>query len=463
MPLANLILIALIPGLAALVVVLIALWRRSGTSPEISAAIQQINEQASANKTAIEMLDQRLGQITQQFTQSHHELSEVTATRFETQRHIISEQLVDNRNRTTQLFAELREQLQTTAGEQRTRVEEQHGRTLKALQDSMQSGYASLHKQLGESLLRNATETGQRLEVLAKVTDERLQSIAGQVDKRLSDGFEKTTATFTDVVKRLALIDEAQKKITALSTEVVGLQQLLADKRSRGAFGEVQLASLVENIMPPGNFALQHTLSNQKIADCVLFLPEPTGTICIDAKFPLESYRIMTDLEREAGERKQAETQFKQDIKKHIRDIAEKYIIRNVTADGALMFIPAEAVFAEIQAHHPELVEAAHAQRVWLASPTTLWAILNTASAVIKDAATREQVDIIQQHLGHLAGDFDRFRTRMDKLSRHIQQANDDVGEVSISARKIADRFEKIERVELEAPEDPQKQLGSSD
>ena len=160
----------------------------------------------------------------------------------------------------------------------------------------------------------------------------------------------------------------------------------------------------------------------------------------------------MTDNERSESERKSAESRFKQDIKKHIKDISERYIIRNETADGALMFIPAEAVFAEIQAHHPDLTEAAHAARVWLASPTTLWAILNTARAVIKDAATREQVDIIQNHLGRLGGDFKRFRERMDKLAKHIQLANDDVGEVNISARKISDRFEKIERVELELP-----------
>ena len=317
----------------------------------------------------------------------------------------------------------------------------------------MRSGYESLHKQLGESLLRSSTDLGQRVEALTRNTDERLKEIGGQVDKRLSDGFEKTTATFTDVVKRLALIDEAQKKITALSTDVVSLQHLLADKRSRGAFGEVQLSALVRNVMPASSFSLQHRLGNDRIADCALFLPPPTGTICIDAKFPLESYRTMTDDERPESDRKRAEAQFKQDIKKHIRDISEKYIIRDVTADGAVMFIPAEAVFAEIQAHHPDLVDIAHNARVWLASPTTLWAILNTASAVLKDAATREQVDIIQEHLGHLSKEFDRFQTRMDKLATHIRQANEDVASVNITAKKISSRFEKIERVELDGPD----------
>ena len=327
----------------------------------------------------------------------------------------------------------------------------------------MQTGFGSLHKQLGESLLRSSTDLGQRVEALTKATDDRLKEIGGQVEKRLSDGFEKTTAIFTDVIKRLALIDEAQKKITALSTDVVSLQQLLADKRSRGVFGEVQLASLVTNVMPPGSFAFQHKLPNDKVVDCILFLPNPSGTICIDAKFPLESFRTMTDMERNEIERKRAETRFKQDIKKHIKDIAEKYIIRDLTADGAIMFIPAEAVFAEIQAHHPDLTDNAHANRVWLASPTTLWAILNTARSVLKDAKTREQVDIIQQHLGFLADDFQRFRKRMDNLARHIGQAHDDVNDVNISARKISDRFDKIERVELDGTEDSAPKIRQQD
>ena len=248
----------------------------------------------------------------------------------------------------------------------------------------------------------------------------------------------------------MALIDEAQKKITALSSEVVGLQQILADKRSRGVFGEVQLAALVRNVMPEAAFSLQYTLPNGRIADCVLFLPAPTGMIAIDSKFPLESYQRMTDFALNEADRKPIERQFKQDIRKHIKDVASRYIIPNVTADGAVMFIPAEAVFAEIQAHHPEVVDEAHAARVWLVSPTTLWAVLNTACSVLKDAATREQVDIIRTHLGHLGKDFQRFRERMDQLARHIGQAHEDVQRVNVSARRITDRFERIERVEIE-------------
>jgi len=245
------------------------------------------------------------------------------------------------------------------------------------------------------------------------------------------------------------LIDEAQNKITELSSNVVSLQEVLSDKRSRGAFGEVQLNSLIRNVIPEQHFSLQHTLSNGKIADCALFLPEPTGTVIIDAKFPLESYRKMTDITLGEFDRKAAERQFKVDIKKHIKDISDKYLIDNETSDGAIMFIPAEAVFAEIHSHHADLVEYGNKRRVWLASPTTLMAILTTARAVIKDQATREQIHIIQAHLSELAGDFSRFRIRFDNLAKHIDQAAVDVKQIHTSAHKISTRFEKIEQVDV--------------
>jgi DNA recombination protein RmuC len=201
--------------------------------------------------------------------------------------------------------------------------------------------------------------------------------------------------------------------------------------------------------MPEHSYKLQYTLPNKCIADCALFLPEPSGTIIVDSKFPLESYRRMTDITISDADRKTAERQFKQDIGKHIQDISSKYIIPGTTSDGAIMFIPAEAVFAEIQAHYPDLVDKAHAARVWIVSPTTLWAIINTARSVLKDAATREQVHIIQEHLGMLSTDFGRFQKRMDDLEKHISMAHKDVEDVNRSAKKITSRFEKIERVEL--------------
>lgn len=294
-----------------------------------------------------------------------------------------------------------------------------------------------------------ARKSEEIVEKLVAANQQRLEQIGEKVEQRLDRGFEKTSKVFQDVLKRLVEIDKAQEKIAELSGNVVSLQEVLSDKRSRGAFGEIQLTALISNMMPENSYSLQHTFENGVRADCVLFLPEPTGTICIDSKFPLESYQRMTDLSLGNADRAAAERQFKQDIKKHIKDISTKYILPGETSDGAMMFIPAEAVFAEIHGHCPDLVEEAQRARVWLVSPTTMMAVLTTARAVLKDAATRQQVHIIQEHLAVLAQDFGRFEKRMDNLATHIGQAQKDVGEVQTSARKISSRFTKIEKVEL--------------
>ena len=317
------------------------------------------------------------------------------------------------------------------------------------LTQSLNKATQTNREELSQSLLVNAEQLSKRMNELTATTKKELTEISKQVEQRLSEGFDKTTKTFTDILKRLALIDDAQKKITELSTNVVSLQEVLADKRSRGAFGEVQLNALIRNVLPEQSFSLQHTLSNGKIADCILFLPSPTGNVVIDSKFPLESYRKMADNQLGEHDRKVAERQFKVDIKKHINDISNKYLIDNETADGAVMFIPAEAVFAEIHAHHSDLVDYANKKRVWLTSPTTLMAILTTARSVLKDEATRKQIHIIQAHLSELAVDFDRFKSRFANLAKHIDQAATDVKQIHTSAEKITNRFEKIEQVEL--------------
>jgi len=289
-----------------------------------------------------------------------------------------------------------------------------------------------------------------RLETRQQSLNEHVEKLGMQVERRLSESFDKNNTTFQSVMERLIQIDEAQKKITDLSSNIVSLQEILSDKRSRGAFGEVQLTHLLRNVLPEQAFSLQHTFKDGCRADCVLFLPEPTGNIVIDAKFPLENYRHMTNIELPESDRQAAKQQFRKDIRKHIQDIASKYIIPSETSDGAMMFIPAEAIFAEIHSFYPELIEEAHKLHVWLVSPTTMMAILTTARAVMKDAATRQQIHLIQEHLGHLSKDFQRFQTRMQALATHISQAHNDVKEVYISAEKITGRFEKIEKVELE-------------
>ncbi|MDF7822459.1 DNA recombination protein RmuC [Pontiellaceae bacterium B12227] len=336
--------------------------------------------------------------------------------------------------------------VQTEQGEQRIQKLEE---IFRGLEKELRNDVESVRVKVDESLEKNSRQLGERVKELIDTNEKRLGEISGKVEERLDKGFEKTSKVFEDVLKRLVEIDKAQEKIAELSGNVVSLQEVLSDKRSRGAFGEVQLNALISNIMPEDSYSLQHTFANGVRADCVLFLPEPTGTICIDSKFPLESYQRMVDFDLGDADRKSAEQQFRQDIKKHIKDISTKYIMPGETSDGALMFIPAEAIFAEIHGHYPDLVQEAQRARVWLTSPTTMMAVLTTSRAVLKDAATRKQVHIIQEHLVALSKDFERFQTRMDKLATHIDQANKDVSLVQTSAKKITSRFTKIEKVEL--------------
>jgi DNA recombination protein RmuC len=318
-------------------------------------------------------------------------------------------------------------------------LEQKHREMLKDLHEGL--------TQQGDRLGRNLADSSERLS--AKI-DQRLDQIAGKVDERLEEGFKKTNDTFVSVMQRLATIDEAQKKIESLTGSVVSLQELLGDKRSRGAFGEVQLEALVRNVLPSAAFELQYTLSNGTRVDCVLRLPPPTGLVPVDSKFPLENYHRMFGRETDDAERAVAQRQFRADVRKHVDDIARKYIIAGETSDGAVMFVPAEAVFAEIHAYHPEVVEYAIGKRVWIVSPTTLMAVLNTARAVLKDVETRRHIHVIKDELGKLGADFARFDERMKKLADHIRQAHEDAGEVQVTSRKISQRFQQIEAAEIE-------------
>lgn len=302
---------------------------------------------------------------------------------------------------------------------------------------------------INDTMLKATTTLTQSVESLGKIVDARLEEIGGKVSVRLDEGFKKTNETFISVMERLATIDEAQKKIDGLSVNMVSLQELLGDKRSRGAYGEVQLEGLIRNVLPVNSFKMQHTFENGARVDCALFLPEPTGTVAVDSKFPLENYQKMFDKAASKAEQDLATKQFKLDVKKHVDDIANKYIIPNVTSDGAVMFIPAEAVFAEIHAYHAEIIDYAMIKRVWLVSPTTLMAVLNTARAVLKDVEMRKQVHIIKDELGKLSKDFERFDVRMKKLADNIRQAHEQAQDVHVSSQKITRRFAQIERVEL--------------
>jgi len=403
----------------------------------IYARFQQLTQQLAS------LLDSPAFQTWQQ--QSQAEL----ANRFDrlmqdirSEHHVLREQLFQNLIKSQQTYAEHTQKI--TQSQQSQFQTEFH-----RLQSNLREQILHLDSQLKDSLVRTQTDLSNQFEKLNITTEQKLTQITQSVEQKLAEGFNKTSETFSRIIQRLAIIDDAQKKITDLSNNVVSLQEILADKRSRGLFGEIQLNALVQNALPTEAYQIQFTLSNSHRVDCMLFLPDPTGHLAVDAKFPLENYRRFTDFNQSDAERIKAKQAFTQDIRKHINDIAQKYIIAGETADGAMMFIPAEAVFAEIHAHFPELVELAFKLRVWMASPTTMMAILTTARAVLKDTATRQQVHIIQKHLGHLAQDFHRFEKRMDNLAKHLKQANQDVEDVHISARKITDKFHKIEQVDL--------------
>jgi len=347
----------------------------------------------------------------------------------------------------SQDMAANREQLLQRVGEIRTDI---LGKALSALAEHARSQSEILQNSI-RSLALQLTAS---VETLTRTVDARLAEIQGKVNERLEEGFRKTNETFVSVMERLATIDEAQKKIDGLTTNVVSLQELLGDKRSRGAFGEVQLEALVRNILPPSAYDFQVTLSNGTRADCLLKLPEPTGAVAVDSKFPLENYHRMLESGQNDIERLSAQRQFRADVRRHVDDIAARYIIPGETSDGAVMFIPAEAVFAEIHARHSEVVDHAMQQRVWIVSPTTMMAVLNTARAVIKDVETRRQVHVIKDELSKLGKDFARFEQRMKKLADHIRQAHDDAQQVQISSDKIVRRFTQIEKVELDTPGD---------
>ncbi len=279
--------------------------------------------------------------------------------------------------------------------------------------------------------------------------EERLAALQAQLGERLDKGQQETVKTVTDLRERLARIDEAQKSISQLSSQVVSLNEVLSNKQARGAFGEVQLADLVSGILPPSAFAMQAGLSNGARVDCLLSLPSPPGPIAIDAKFPLESYHAL----RAAADPVQqvaAERAFKADVGKHISDIAAKYIIPGETAESALMFLPSEAVYAELHTNFLDVVDRSYRARVYIVSPTTLMATLNTVRAVLKDVRMREQAHLIQKEVGVLVKDVERLADRVANLKKHFGQTAADIEQITVSTDKIAARGEKIRLVEME-------------
>ena len=306
--------------------------------------------------------------------------------------------------------------------------------------------------QLGEYSAREqnkiATAINEQKLAVLKIMDEKLLAVTKSVGEGLQQNTAKTAETLTDLRERLAKIDVAQQKISSLSEQVVSLQEVLSNKQARGAFGEIQLNDLVTSILPPNAYEFQMVLSSGKRADCVLKLPNPPGTIVIDSKFPLESYQALRNASDDR-EKAEAERFFRASVLKHIKDIAEKYIIQGETAESALMFLPSEAIYAELHANFTDVVEVSYRSKVWIVSPTTLMATLNTVRAVLKDARMREQAGVIQKEVGTLIEDISRLDSRIESLVRHFKQAGEDIDNIKVSSSKIGRRIQRIEDIEL--------------
>lgn len=306
-------------------------------------------------------------------------------------------------------------------------------------------------KELGEFKSGVSTNLNNDFEKLNDRIEHKLNMINDHVNERLDVNFEKTNKTFTSVLERLSKIDEAQKKIDGLSTDILSLQSILTDKKTRGIFGEVNLKHILVSVFGENNdkiYKLQYTFETGVIADCVLFAPEPLGMVAIDSKFPLDNYRLMIDKKAGIVERQNAEKNFKSDVKKHIDAIASKYIIKGVTSNQAIMFLPAEAIFAELNAYHPDIIDYAYKKRVWLASPTTLMSTLTTIELVIKNIEKDKYTSVIHEELNKLSVDFKRYKERWDKLSRSIDAVSRDANDIHITTDKISKRFDVINNVD---------------
>lgn len=282
--------------------------------------------------------------------------------------------------------------------------------------------------------------------------EKRLLLINDKVNERLDQNFEKTNKTFQNVIERLSRIDEAQKKIDNLSGDIISLQSILTDKKTRGIYGEVNLKHILVSVFGERNdniYRLQYTFSTGVIADSVLFAPEPLGTICIDSKFPLEHYQAMVDKRLTSEMRDKYEKMFRMDMKKHIDAIADKYIIPGETSNQAILFLPAEAIFAEINAYHTDIINYAYRKHVWITSPTTLVSTLTVIEMIIKNIERDKYTRVIHEELNKLGLEFSRYKERWDKLARSIQTVNKDVENVYITTDKITKKFESINRVDV--------------
>ena len=376
--------------------------------------------------------------------------------------------LAENNEKLLLRFNELGQNINGTINMNNQLLSKNHTENSQLLTESMNNAIQKLSMGLSENntvltgvmtennnqLIKNINEN---FEKLNQKMENRLDFMNTKVEERLSKGFEETTKTFGNVLERLSKIDEAQKKIEALSSNVVSLQDVLTDKKSRGIFGEVQLYQILASVFGEKNDKLyqkQYRLSNGTIVDSIIFTPEPLGNIAVDSKFPLENYRKMYNNELSQIERKNARKDFVNDLKKHIDVISSKYIIKNETSEQAVLFLPAEAIFAEINAYHTDIIEHAYKKNVRIASPTTLISVLTVIQVITTNMERDKYASVIQHELEKLNIEFGRYQTRWNSLQKDIEKVSKDVKDITTTSNKISKRFTEISNVKFDKKSD---------
>lgn len=352
------------------------------------------------------------------------------------------EQMRDDQERMERRLQESTDRLKSNISDNNEKVLERYNQFERTIQESLTNYGDRMNQQLEKSF-----------QTLTNGVEENLSKINDKVNERLDQSFNKTNETFHNILERLSKIDEAQKNIESLSTDIVSLQSILTDKKARGTYGEVQLYQILASIFGEEKdgktYKTQCSLSNGTIVDALLFAPEPLGKLSIDSKFPLENYQRMTDRNLPESERVEAEKQFKKDMQKHIDTIAKKYIIPGETSDQAIMFLPAEAIFAELHSYHYDIIEKAQQKRVWITSPTTLIATLTTMQVILNQIEREKNAELIQKELVELEKEFNRYRKRWDDLSKHMDTVSKDVKDIHTTTNKISKRFEKVSNAEI--------------
>ena len=376
--------------------------------------------------------------------------------------------LAENNEKLLLRFNELGQNINGTINMNNQLLSKNHTENSQLLTESMNNAIQKLSMGLSENntvltgvmtennnqLIKNINEN---FEKLNQKMENRLDFMNIKVEERLSKGFEETTKTFGNVLERLSKIDEAQKKIEALSSNVVSLQDVLTDKKSRGIFGEVQLYQILASVFGEKNDKLyqkQYKLSNGTIVDSIIFTPEPLGNITVDSKFPLENYRKMYNNELSKIERKNARKDFVNDLKKHIDVISSKYIIKNETSEQAVLFLPAEAIFAEINAYHTDIIEHAYKKNVRIASPTTLISVLTVIQVITTNMERDKYASVIQHELEKLNIEFGRYQIRWNSLQKDIEKVSKDVKDITTTSNKISKRFTEISNVKFDKKSD---------